>query len=295
MPGESARARGRAWRPDTKCRGLLAYLSHTHLVIAVRYAAPAHNCRRVLRVLSQARPGQSVRSEKWTCRPEPDLVREATDNFGNRRLLMGHRRIAEEFLFELETEVETGPVAVPIDRAQPLDLFLRPTALADWPAFVTDLAAAARRRFRGSPARLAEHLNQVARETLRYTHHPLPDPLPVSGTLEAGTGSCQDFAHLHLALCRAANLPARYVAGYNPAEGLMHAWTEVLVGKSWIGFDPTHGRGPSLGCVVVAVGRDFRDARPVSGVYRGGEAALKMHCRTEAVPAQGDACESNAI
>ena len=255
-------------------------LSRTQLVIAVRYGSPAHNCRRMLRVLPQSRPGQIVRLERWSCRPEPDLVRERTDELGNRRLLLGHRGIAEEFLFDLETEVETCPTSVPLDRTRPLEPFLRPTPLVDWPRPVTDFAAAPRRRFRGSPARLAEHLNELAHETLNYTPRPLPDPLPVSLTLEAGTGSCQDFAHLHLALCRAANLPARYVAGFNPAEGLMHAWTEVLVGSQWIGFDPTHGRAPSAGCVVVAVGRDFRDARPVSGDYRGGEAALDMECRT---------------
>jgi len=272
-----------------------SFLSRTQLVIAVRYASPAHNCRRVLRVLPQSRPGQIVRVERWTCRPDPDLVRERTDELGNRRLLLWHRRIAEEFRFDLETEVATFPGHVPLDRNRPLEPFLRSTPLADWPPPVMAMASAARRQFRGSYWRMAEHLNQLAHESLRYTPNPLPEPLPVSRTLEAEMGSCQDFAHLHLALCRAANLPARYVAGFNPAEGLMHAWTEVLIGKEWIGFDPTHGRAPSPGCVVVSVGRDFRYARTVSGIYHGGEAVLTMRCRTEVVPVETDKPASNPI
>ncbi len=44
--------------------------------------------------------------------------------------------------------------------------------------------------------------------------------------LRLGQGLCQDYAHIMLAICRAANLPARYASGHLLAEGGSHAWVE---------------------------------------------------------------------
>ena len=47
--------------------------------------------------------------------------------------------------------------------------------------------------------------------------------------LAGGRGVCQDTAHVMIALCRAAGLPARYVSGHLLGEGGTHAWVEVIV------------------------------------------------------------------
>ena len=45
-----------------------------------------------------------------------------------------------------------------------------------------------------------------------------------------GRGVCQDSAHVLLAICRAAGVPARYVSGHLLGQlGGSHAWVEVLV------------------------------------------------------------------
>lgn len=90
-------------------------------------------------------------------------------------------------------------------------------------------------------------------------------------------GVCQDFAHLHLGLCRSVGIPARYVSGYffndtresGEAEA-SHAWIEAYIpGPGWTGWDPTHDRRVDARYVKVAVGRDYADIRPVNGTYRG--------------------------
>lgn len=97
--------------------------------------------------------------------------------------------------------------------------------------------------------------------------------------LALGSGVCQDFAHLTLALLRAMGVPARYTSGYiHPSaeaeigavrSGQSHAWVEVWTGD-WHPFDPTH-RGPvGNRHVVVARGRDYADVSPLRGIYRGG-------------------------
>ena len=62
----------------------------------------------------------------------------------------------------------------------------------------------------------------------------------------AGKGVCRDFAHLAISLCRALNIPARYVFGYlpdmdvppDPAPMDFAAWMEVWLGGRWWTFDP---------------------------------------------------------
>ena len=55
-------------------------------------------------------------------------------------------------------------------------------------------------------------------------------------------GVCRDFSHLAIALCRALNIPARFVSGYarysDPPPDF-HAVFEVYLGDRWYLFDPT--------------------------------------------------------
>lgn len=80
-------------------------------------------------------------------------------------------------------------------------------------------------------------------------------------TLTHRVGVCRDFAHLGIALCRALNLPARYVSGYaenlNPPD--FHAMMEVWLGQRWVLFDPT-GKALPSSLVRIATGRDASDA-----------------------------------
>jgi transglutaminase-like putative cysteine protease len=73
-------------------------------------------------------------------------------------------------------------------------------------------------------------------------------------------GVCRDFAHLAIALCRAADIPARAVSAYawklKPAD--LHAVVEVYVGGRWRLIDPT-GKAPIEGLVRVATGLDAAD------------------------------------
>lgn len=50
-------------------------------------------------------------------------------------------------------------------------------------------------------------------------------------------GVCRDFAHLGIAICRALNIPARFVFGYMPfyeAQPDFHAIFEVYLENQWV-------------------------------------------------------------
>jgi transglutaminase-like putative cysteine protease len=87
-----------------------------------------------------------------------------------------------------------------------------------------------------------------------------------SEVIARGAGVCRDFAHVAIALCRAMNLPARYVSGHLPDIGYLdpgvpmdfHAYMEVYLGGSWLTFDPRYNV-PRIGRIKVAHGADAVD------------------------------------
>lgn len=84
-----------------------------------------------------------------------------------------------------------------------------------------------------------------------------------------GAGVCQDYAHIFLALCRLYGYPGRYVAGMMVGEGATHAWTEIYVDGSWVGFDPTNNCLADDNYIKLSHGRDFGDCTVDRGCFKG--------------------------
>jgi transglutaminase-like putative cysteine protease len=87
-----------------------------------------------------------------------------------------------------------------------------------------------------------------------------------SEIIAQGFGVCRDFAHCGVALCRALNLPTRYVTGHLPDIGYVdpgspmdfHGYFEVYLGGRWFAYDPRYNV-PRIGRVKVACGSDAVD------------------------------------
>jgi transglutaminase-like putative cysteine protease len=102
--------------------------------------------------------------------------------------------------------------------------------------------------------------------------------LSASEVIQRRYGVCRDFAHAAIALCRAFNLPARYVTGHLPDIGHIdpgtpmdfHAYFEVYLGQDWFTFDARYNT-PRIGRVKVAHGLDAVDGA-FATIY--GEATL---------------------
>ena len=74
-------------------------------------------------------------------------------------------------------------------------------------------------------------------------------------------GVCRDFAHVGITMCRALNIPARFVVGYVQFEEPppdFHAIFEAYLGGRWVLFDPT-GLAPVENVVRIASGPDAMD------------------------------------
>jgi len=83
-------------------------------------------------------------------------------------------------------------------------------------------------------------------------------------TLSDQVGVCRDFAHLTIALCRALNIPARFVTGVDYGADValgppdFHAYAEVYLSDRWFLIDPS-GLTIPMGLVRIGTGRDAAD------------------------------------
>ena len=83
-------------------------------------------------------------------------------------------------------------------------------------------------------------------------------------------GVCQDYAHIFIALCHMAGIPARYVTGMIVGEGASHAWAEIMYHNKWIGMDPTNDLLISDSQIKLGHGRDASDCQINRGIMHGG-------------------------
>jgi transglutaminase-like putative cysteine protease len=139
---------------------------------------------------------------------------------------------------------------------------------------------------------LAESINDWVYQSLTYQDGITGVRTTAAEALSSGRGVCQDYAHLMLSVCRACDLPARYVSGHLVGEGGSHAWVEVVLPANdgtreaiaWT-FDPTHAGRGGLNYLAIAVGGDYHDVAPTSGTYqapvRGSLTARKRVTLTE--------------
>ena len=146
-----------------------------------------------------------------------------------------------------------------------------------------------------------DELNKTIYREFKYRSGSTEIETPLSLIWKKREGVCQDFAHVMISVLRAARIPCRYVCGYIESEPAVsvdptrkrlvgslatHAWVEVLVpGMTWVALDPTNNQWCGEQHVTIAVGRDFLDAAPVRGTFKGSASQkLKVHVSMQRIP-----------
>lgn len=242
------------------------------------YPTPVRRLRHRLVVVPRAVHGDQRRLlHRITVSGSPALVAVSADGFGNHIVDVRAAEVASDIEFEGWALVERdGPGG---------ETVVSPTALDDCRLVATTpltradplLVETARElALRGGGIGLAERACSWANAALTYEYGVTGVRTTAAEAVAAGRGVCQDYAHVMLALCRTAGLPARYVSGHLVGEGGSHAWVEVILADSArpgravaVAFDPTHDRRACSGYLTVAVGRDYADVAPTSGTFEG--------------------------
>lgn len=270
----------------------------THLT-RYRYGQAAAEAYGEARLKPPDLPSQSVLSHRLTIEPAVPTS-GYTDHYGNHveffslpfrhhDLLVSNHAVVRTQNVEppassLELSVEEARQILGSAMINIFD-YLQPT-----PVVATGREALqwARRYFRGRTplGEALQRMNEAIYTDFQYLSGSTENTTSLATIWKTKTGVCQDFAHVGLSILRTAGLPARYVCGYietdpprasngAPARRLTgavatHAWIEVLVpGMIWVGIDPTNRQWVNERYVAVSFGRDYRDATPLRGTFKG--------------------------
>jgi transglutaminase-like putative cysteine protease len=206
-------------------------------------------------------------------------VRSRRDIFGNERIDVVVPRAESWIEFDVRTTVafSEDEGAAQVKRVQ---RFLRASKLT-----AADDAVAALLADGAEPAAICARVH----EALTYEWGVTAIRTTAAEALAVGRGVCQDYAHVMVAACRLAGMPARYVSGHLLGEGGSHAWVEVLrpcgvqrgtwSAEAW---DPTHCRRTDDTYITIATGRDYADVAPMSGTF-SGDAEGRLTVRKQAI------------
>lgn len=190
-----------------------------------------------------------------------------------------HQEIHLRVLGEAETFETHGIVATPGERF-PSRFYLRHSELTEPNEAIMTIGEAAHAASDKSQLDMAHSLMNHVRDALDYVVGETDVTTTAAQALEAGSGVCQDHAHVFISAARHLGLPARYVSGYLMADvdevaatqgEAAHAWAEAFIEDlGWVGFDVANRICPGVGHLRVASGLDYLEAAPVRGLRRGG-------------------------
>ena len=122
---------------------------------------------------------------------------------------------------------------------------------------------------------LLHELSAAIRDQVGYVKGATHATTSAEEAMAAGSGVCQDHAHIFIGIARSLGVPARYVSGYLMMNDRIdqeagHAWAEAYDNKlGWIGFDAQNQICPTERYVRLAVGLDAESALPLRTVPVG--------------------------
>lgn len=248
-------------------------ISHT---TRYRFAQPATHGLQRLRLKPLTCPSQSVLDWRWDI-AGARLEAEYEDHNQNATALISFGGGAQEIAVTCTGLVQTADSAGVIGKHtgyMPLWAFLNHTELTRPGPLLRRLAG--QFPLEGREAIETLHaLSTAILDAVGYETGCTDADTPAEVALAAGRGVCQDHAHIFIGAARVLGVPARYVSGYLLMDEVIeqqasHGWAEAHVaGLGWVGFDVSNAICPDARYVRVAVGADYRDAAPVTGIALG--------------------------
>jgi transglutaminase-like putative cysteine protease len=239
------------------------------------YEEPVSYSIHALKLTPRADPGQRV--VNWRLHSPGERL-EQVDPFGNLMhvVTMEEPHRTMQVIVDGIVEVDGQAASLPPEPAglSPL-AYLAPTLLTRPAPALRELAERHLGRHPAAPRSLMDLVAGIraavaCQDGITEVTHGAAE------AVDLGEGGCQDQAHVLIACCRAAGIPARYVSGYfhgnDPGESTSHAWADVWLGpeQGWLALDVTHAAQAGACHCRLAVGRDYLDAAPVRSVRRGG-------------------------
>ena len=233
--------------------------------ISLEFTRPVNDHYFVLRCVPGSFPGQRILSCSTMIGPGADWI-EQKDGFGNNlqvgQIIEPHRGLQYSVMGVAETDTTLANT----EDANPIYGFASKLTVES-----PQMAAFRRETDTSDP----EKIMLAVHDRLMYVPGSTDVRTGAAQAFEAGRGVCQDFAHVCIALERAAGYRCRYANGIHIGSTLSHAWLEVWHDGRWIGMDPTEGRLTDDTYIRFNTGRDFADCPIECGSFKGGAAQLQ--------------------
>lgn len=209
---------------------------------------------------------QGVDSLNIKFTPEPASVVDDIDKFGNRfkKAKWENLKQSVNITISFDTRIKSELRSMESSAPFPLNgipngdaVFLKPTQMVQSD---NEEIIALSKRLTGNARTTHDAVNAILNwvaDNVKYTYN--PPQYDAIHTMKTGKGNCQNFAHLSMALLRAAGIPSRIVGGISlkrqwkvPVEnGYLvqdmgqggHAWMEIFFPDlGWLSYDPQQSR-----------------------------------------------------
>jgi Transglutaminase-like enzymes, putative cysteine proteases len=243
-----------------------------------RFSEPQRRVIQLLRVIPASFDGQQVIDWQINVGCDARLM-PGRDGFGNDTTMLYIDGPVTGLTLAIRGEVLTenrAGIVQGVSELLPAEVFLQHTALSHATSDIARFAEAIATREADRIACLHLLMDEI-HDRIRFDAGETYVEREAGEAFAAGSGVCQDHAHIFIAAARTMGIPARYVSGHlyqrdgSGRQPASHAWAEAHVDTlGWIGFDPTNAMCPDDAYIRVAIGLDYRDAAPLSGSRIGG-------------------------
>ncbi len=285
---------------------------HLRHLTSFRYSQPVTFVYNTLHLKPCELPWQRVNSFRLDIEPEPVVLTERIDYFGNRATFFMIQTPHTAMKVLTQSVIEVLPRTPPAQSSVPWES-ARQAMRADTTAAGLDayqysfaspfaLPQKEARAYALPVCRQAMSIHAVAAGLMTRIHTDFTfDPkattvaTPVAEVLQNRRGVCQDFAHLMISCLRSLGLSARYMSGYiqtTPPPGqprlagadASHAWVAVYCPQAgWLELDPTNNKPADEQYITLGYGRDYQDVSPAKGVLLGG-GQHTVHAQVDMIP-----------
>lgn len=272
------------------------------------YEDPVSLCHNIVRLIPRSTNKQFCKKSVVTIDPEPDVLIEYEDFYGNRLVYFTiekeHKKLSVHVSSEIEKILSGNDQQPQYNRIsweevsrltstltpELIDVkqFIATTPMTEADDAIATYAAISFSQGRTLFEACKNLMNRIYND-FKFQSGFTTISTPLSLVMKERKGVCQDFAHLAIACLRSMGLPAKYMSGYIetlPPPGVeklvgvdaSHAWFSVYIPNSgWVDFDPTNNLLPADQHITIGWGRDYADITPLKGVIMSsGKHELKV-------------------
>jgi len=225
--------------------------------------------RFLLKILPQSDDRQRIINLLWSINPSSaNALWQTVDGFGNSALAGNVEAPHTNFCFGIEGTAEVSESSC-TSSGKPPRVLLYPSELTRANRNLADFYNDIVRLAPNDILNRIQYFSNAVHTRMRYERGVTTNSTTAQEAFDIGTGVCQDYSHVLLAILRLDKIPCRYVAGLASDYGETHAWVEAWTGEKYCATDPTRNKLIDEGYIALSRGRDFADCSIERGVFKG--------------------------